>query len=102
MQVESRLSSRASAFAESVIREVTRKANANGAINLAQGFPDFAAPDALKEATCQAIRNDHNQYAITWGSQRLREALASKVARYNGMEFDPDTEKQSVVVPPRR
>jgi L-glutamine---4-(methylsulfanyl)-2-oxobutanoate aminotransferase len=92
MQVERRLSSRASGFTESVIREMTRKANTNGAINLAQGFPDFPAPDALKEAACQAIRDDHNQYAITWGSQRLREALAAKVARYNGMDFDPESE----------
>jgi aspartate/methionine/tyrosine aminotransferase len=92
MQVEKRLSSRAAGFTESVIREMTRKANATGAINLAQGFPDFAAPDALKEAACRAIRDDHNQYAITWGTQRLRDALASKVARYNRMDFDPETE----------
>ena len=92
MQVEKRLSSRAAGFTESVIREMTRKANATGAINLAQGFPDFAAPEALKEAACRAIRDDHNQYAITWGSQRLREALAAKVARYNRMDFDPETE----------
>jgi aminotransferase len=92
MQAEGRLSNRAAGFTESVIREMTRKANAAGAINLAQGFPDFAAPDALKEAACRAILDDHNQYAITWGSRRLREALAAKVARYNGMEFDSETE----------
>lgn len=92
VQAEKRLSSRAAGFTESVIREMTRKANAAGAINLAQGFPDFEAPDALKEAACRAIRDDHNQYAITWGSQRLREAIPSKVARYNGMDFDPETE----------
>ena len=92
MQVEKRISGRAAGFTESVIREMTRKANKAGAINLAQGFPDFAAPDSLKEAACRAIRDDVNQYAITWGSQRLREALAAKVARYNGMDFDPGSE----------
>lgn len=65
MQGEKRLSSRAAGFTESVIREMTRKANASGAINLAQGFPDFAGPNALKDAACRAIRDDHNQYAIT-------------------------------------
>lgn len=92
MQVDGGVSTRAAGFTESVIREMTRKANAAGAINLAQGFPDFSAPDALKDAACRAIRDDHNQYAITWGSQRLREALAARVAEYNRMDFDPGTE----------
>jgi len=92
MQATRRVSSRAAGFTESVIREMTRKANEHGAINLAQGFPDFPAPDALKEAGCRAIREDYNQYAVTWGSPELREAISEKVAAYNGMEFDPGAE----------
>ena len=59
---------RTSSFTESVIREMTRVARAHGAINLAQGFPDFPMPEPMKEAACAAIRGDINQYAITWGS----------------------------------
>ena len=55
-------------FTESVIREMTRVTREYDAINLAQGFPDFPAPELLKEAACEAIRADRNQYAITWGS----------------------------------
>lgn len=79
-------------FTESVIREMTRVANAHGAINLAQGFPDFPAPEALKRAAVEAVRADINQYAITWGSQRLREALGRKYGRFYGMEVDPQRE----------
>jgi aminotransferase len=71
-----------------VIREMTRVANEAGAINLAQGFPDFPAPDILKEAACEAIRADINQYAVTWGTPRLRRALARKYATDYGMEVD--------------
>ncbi|MCX6698909.1 MAG: aminotransferase class I/II-fold pyridoxal phosphate-dependent enzyme [Methanomicrobiales archaeon] len=84
--------SRADAFSESVIREMTRLAIKHKAINLAQGFPDFPCPDELKKAACDAVNADINQYAITWGAQELREALAAKVSRYNHMEFDPVTE----------
>ncbi|MEI6841048.1 MAG: pyridoxal phosphate-dependent aminotransferase [Methanomicrobiales archaeon] len=84
--------SRADAFSESVIREMTRLAIKHKAINLAQGFPDFPCPDELKKAACDAVNADINQYAITWGAQELREALAAKVSRYNHMEFDPATE----------
>lgn len=84
--------SRADAFSESVIREMTRLAIQYKAINLAQGFPDFSCPDELKQAACYAVNADINQYAITWGAQDLREALAGKVRRYNHMEFDPSTE----------
>ena len=73
-----RPSQRASTFTESVIREMTRVARAHGAINLAQGFPDFAMPEPMKEAACAAIRGDINQYAITWGSPVLRLAIAEK------------------------
>lgn len=79
-------------FTESVIREMTRVASEYNAINLAQGFPDFPAPDLLKEAACEAIRADVNQYAITWGTVNLRQALATKYADLYGMEVDPDKE----------
>jgi aminotransferase len=85
-------SSRADSFTESVIREMTRLALAHQAINLAQGFPDFPCPDELKKAACDAINDDYNQYAITWGAQDLRQAIARKVLRYNGIGADPETE----------
>ncbi|HSK20224.1 MAG TPA: aminotransferase class I/II-fold pyridoxal phosphate-dependent enzyme [Longimicrobiales bacterium] len=75
-------------FTESVIREMTRVANEAGALNLAQGFPDFDAPAVLKEAACAAIRADVNQYAVTWGAPRLRRALAAKYAREYGIDID--------------
>jgi aminotransferase len=81
---------KAKQFTESVIREMTRLAAKHGAINLSQGYPDFAAPQALKEAACRAITSDINQYAITWGAKPLRDALCRKVARYNGITADPE------------
>lgn len=83
-----RTAKRTHGFAESVIREMTRVAREHGAINLAQGFPDFPAPEMLKEAACAAIRADVNQYAITWGAPSLRRALAAKYAHFYGMEVD--------------
>jgi aminotransferase len=77
-------------FTESVIRAMTRVATEHGAINLAQGFPNFPCPDVLKEAAAKAIRDDVNQYAITWGAKRLREALAKKYADWYGMAVDPE------------
>jgi len=79
-------------FTESVIRGMTRLANEHGAINLAQGFPNFPAPELLKEAAARAIRDDVNQYAITWGTKRLRDALARKYAEWYGMTVDPESE----------
>jgi aspartate/methionine/tyrosine aminotransferase len=79
-------------FTESVIRGMTRLASEHGAINLAQGFPNFPAPDVLKEAAARAIRDDVNQYAITWGAKRLRDALARKYAEWYGMKVDPEAE----------
>src|SRR2546423_2882406 len=79
-------------FTESVIRGMTRLANEHGAINLAQGFPNFPAPEALKDAAARAIRDDINQYAITWGAKRLRDALAQKYAEWYGLTVDPETE----------
>jgi aspartate/methionine/tyrosine aminotransferase len=80
----------ASRFTESVIREMTRLALAHGAVNLSQGFPDFPAPEALKRAAVEAIHADLNQYAITWGAKPLRDAIARKAKRYNGIEADPE------------
>ncbi|MGQ0702652.1 MAG: pyridoxal phosphate-dependent aminotransferase [Gemmatimonadales bacterium] len=79
-------------FTESVIRGMTRLATQHGAINLAQGFPDFPAPQVLKEAAAAAIHADINQYAITWGAKRLREAIARKYAEWYRMEVNPETE----------
>ena len=87
-----RLSAKARQFSESVIREMTRHALAHGAVNLAQGFPDFPCPEEIKEAACRAIRGDVNQYAITWGAKGFREALAAKVGRTTGMRIDPERE----------
>src|ERR1700736_1152998 len=78
-------------FTESVIREMTRRALRSGAVNLAQGFPDFPAPAELKEAAKRAIDEDYNQYAITHGSPNFRAAIAAKVRSYNKIECDPDT-----------
>src|SRR5882762_8572380 len=77
-------------FTESVIREMTRRALKVGAVNLAQGFPDFAAPVELKEAAKRAIDDEFNQYAITHGSPNFRRAIADKVRSFNGIACDPD------------
>jgi aminotransferase len=79
-------------FRESVIRGMSRLAREHRAINLAQGFPNFAAPELLKEAAARAIRDDINQYAITWGAQSLREAIARKYERWYGLAADPERE----------
>jgi len=77
-------------FTESVIRMMTRLANEHDAINLSQGFPNFEAPDTLKIGAGRAIHDDINQYAITWGTKRYREALAEKYADWYGMDVDPE------------
>jgi aspartate/methionine/tyrosine aminotransferase len=88
-----RVSAKAGTFTESVIREMTRLALAAGAVNLSQGYPDFACPPELKAAAKAAIDADDNQYAITWGAAGFRAAIAAKVARaYPGWTVDPDTE----------
>jgi aminotransferase len=81
---------RTATFTESVIREMTRIATMHQAVNLAQGFPDFAMPEPMKEAACTAIRGDINQYAVTWGTPVLRQAIAEKYRRWYNMEVDPD------------
>jgi aspartate/methionine/tyrosine aminotransferase len=83
---------KATQFTESVIREMTRLAQRHDAVNLSQGFPDFPAPEPVKEAACAAVRADVNQYAVTWGARPLREAIAADVARRHGLAVDADTQ----------
>src|SRR5580765_152743 len=90
--VSRRVSRKASQFTESVIREMTREAMKHGAVNLSQGFPDFAAPEDIKRVAMQAIADDINQYAITWGSRDFRQAIAQKTKWYLGLDVDPETE----------
>jgi len=85
-------SQRTSKFTESVIREMTRLAMESKAINLAQGFPDFSAPEAIKQAAQQAITDDFNQYAITWGAKPFRDAIAAKYRKWYGLDYDPERE----------
>jgi aminotransferase len=87
-----RTARRTHGFTESVIREMTRVAQEHGAVNLAQGFPDFPAPALLKEAACRAVLGDVNQYAITWGAPRLRAALERQYRAWYGMEVDGERE----------
>jgi aspartate/methionine/tyrosine aminotransferase len=86
------LSAKAEQFTESVIREMTRLAMQHDAVNLSQGFPDFSAPAEIKEAARQAISDDINQYAITWGSKPLRDAIVEKFERTQGVRYDPERE----------
>ena len=86
------LSGRVEHFTESVIREMTRQAMLYGAINLSQGFPDFPAPAALKLAAQKAVADDVNQYAITWGAKKLRQAIARQMGVWQGIMVDPETQ----------
>ncbi|MGH9604056.1 MAG: pyridoxal phosphate-dependent aminotransferase [Terriglobales bacterium] len=86
------VSEKAERFTESVIREMTRQAMQYGAVNLSQGFPDFAAPEEVKRAAQEAIAADLNQYAITWGAKNLRNAAVRHMRECQGLEFDPETE----------
>ena len=97
-----RTARRTHSFTESVIREMTRVAREHEAVNLAQGFPDFPAPELLKEAAAAAIRADINQYAITWGAPNLRHALARKYLEHYGMEVEPRPRSRSRAAAPRR
>ena len=83
---------RTARFTESVIREMTRLADEHGAVNLAQGFPDFDAPEEVKAAAVGAIEAGINQYPVTWGSPSFREAIAAKYRRFGWPELDPETE----------
>ena len=86
------ISQKAQRFTESVIREMTRLALEHNAVNLAQGFPDFPAPEEVKEAAVQAIRADINQYEITWGAREFRRAVADRFRHDTGLEVDPERE----------
>ncbi len=83
-------SKKATQFTESVIREMTRLNQLYGGVNLSQGFPDFPAPAAVKDAACSAIQADVNQYAVTWGARPLREAVAREFTRRYGLEVVAD------------
>ena len=84
------VSGRTRLLSESVIREMTRLADRHGAINLAQGFPDFPPPSRIKTAAIRAIEADFNQYAVTWGSPNLRRAISEKAEWFNGIRSDPE------------
>src|SRR5262245_10687378 len=86
------VSHRSTLFTESVIREMTRLCNQHGGVNLAQGFPDFPAPAPIKDAAARAVLEDVNQYAITWGAKRLRDAIVEKTRRFQGLEYGSETE----------
>lgn len=87
-----RLSPKASRMEESVIRNMTREAVKHGAVNLGQGFPDFEAPEEIKKAAIEAIAQDHNQYAVTWGVKEFRDAIVAKTKAFTGLEVDADEE----------
>lgn len=89
---KSRISRKAESFTESVIREMSREAVKYGAVNLGQGFPDWSAPDDIKQKAVEAIEADHNQYAVTWGVKSFRDAIARKTMWYLGLDLDPETE----------
>jgi aspartate/methionine/tyrosine aminotransferase len=86
------LSDKVEHFTESVIREMTRQAMLHGAVNLAQGFPDFSAPADIKRAAQEAVAADVNQYAITWGAKNLRNAIALQMQEWQGIAVDPETQ----------
>ncbi len=90
--IKNRISKKAASFTESVIREMTREAMKYGAVNLGQGFPDFAAPEDIKQKAQDAIADDHNQYAITWGVKSFRDAIVEKTKWFLDLEVDAETE----------
>lgn len=87
-----KLSNKLDYFTDSVIRRMTRIAQANNAINLSQGFPDFDPPEELKLALERVARGSVHQYAVTWGAKNFREALAKKQSDFMGIDIDPDTQ----------
>ena len=86
------LSARTASFTDSVIRRMTRVSLQHGAVNLSQGFPDFDPPQAILDRLSQVAHEGPHQYAITWGAQNFREALAKKQSHYMGLPIDPDRE----------
>ena len=89
------LSKRTKTFTDSVIRRMTRIANQYDVINLSQGFPDFDPPKEILNRLEQVAHEDFNQYAITWGAQNFRDALAKKQSKY--MDLDLDSNKNIVI-----
>ena len=89
---KSHVSAKAASFTESVIREMSREAVKYGAVNLGQGFPDWPAPADIKQKAKDAIDDDHNQYAITWGVKSFRDGIAAKTKWFLDMDIDPETE----------
>ena len=87
-----KLSNRTSFFSESIIRKMTRISNEYNAVNLSQGFPDFDPPKELLNALSEVVYNGPHQYAVTWGAQNFREALANKQSRFMGRNIDPNSE----------
>jgi aminotransferase len=87
-----RTSKRTATFTESLIREMSRVAAQHGAINLAQGFPDWDPPVELMQAAKDAMDAGRHQYAVTWGSAELRNALAAKLTRFMGIPVDAERE----------
>ena len=86
------LSERSAHFTDSVIRRMTRVANKYGAVNLSQGFPDFDPPQAITDRLAEVAHEGPHQYAITWGAQNFREALARKQKHFSGLDYDPNGE----------
>lgn len=86
------LSKRTAGFTDSVIRRMTRISNQYGAINLSQGFPDFDPPKEITDRLKEIADSGPHQYALTWGAQNFREALAKKQEHFYGMKVDPDKE----------
>src|SRR5258708_25691550 len=90
--ISRRVSRKASLFTESVIREMTREAMKYDAVNLSQGFPYFAAPEDIKQVAMQAIADDVNQYAITWGAKDFRQAITPNTKVHHALEINTATE----------
>ena len=86
------LSNRSAHFSDSVIRRMTRVASQYGAVNLSQGFPDFAPPVEITNRLAEVAHTGPHQYAITWGAQNFREALARKQKHFSGISYDPNSE----------
>ncbi len=86
------LSKRTANFTDSVIRRMTRVSNQYGAINLSQGFPDFDPPKEITDRLSEVAKEGPHQYALTFGAQNFREALAKKQEHFSGMKIDPDRE----------
>jgi aspartate/methionine/tyrosine aminotransferase len=89
---KNRISKKAASITESVIREMTREALKYGAVNLGQGFPDFAAPEDIKQKAMQAIAENFNQYAVTWGVKSFRDAITEKTKWFLNLDVDAETE----------